>query len=140
MGGGARPIRPSAVAVAAWAARFVLVAIGRFRAVGDYSSAAGTGRAHCEASGIAPAPDVAVPSETSLALHVPGVVETPCREAGSADAVRYDGLKLVIRSGDRYVFLPSTWRPGTGVAIVLPRTDALRLEFAAPGAPRTHVC
>jgi hypothetical protein len=38
---------------------------------------------------------------------------------------RYDGLKLVLQSGDQYLFLPEAWSPGNGVAILMPRNASL---------------
>ncbi len=51
---------------------------------------------------------------------------------------RYTGLKLILQSGGQIFFLPVQWHKADGTAVVLPRTDALRLEFtpvADPDAP-----
>lgn len=41
---------------------------------------------------------------------------------------RYDGLRLLVRAGNRYILLPANWRPGMR-AVVLPDDPAVRLEF-----------
>ena len=64
--------------------------------------------------------------------------ETQCRNPGSAYPYRYTGLKLILQSGGQYLLLPVQWHKAGGAALVLPRTDALRLEFtpaADPDAP-----
>ena len=50
---------------------------------------------------------------------------------------RYDGLKLILESGDQYVFLPAKWSPTDGVAVLLPRNDSVRLEFFPSSAVAT---
>jgi hypothetical protein len=57
-----RPVAP-AVAVAEWAACFVLAGVGLFWAVGDYSSAVGTGRGGAVVAELSTTPDVVVFSE-----------------------------------------------------------------------------
>jgi hypothetical protein len=68
-------------------------------------------------------------SEHSLSLHAPGVREIRCDDPKAAYQFRYDGLKLIQQSGDQYVFLPQAWTPTNGVAIIMPRSNSLRLEF-----------
>jgi hypothetical protein len=73
-----------------------------------------------------------------LNLTAPGVRETQCRNPDTAYRYRYTGLKLILQSGGQYFLLPVQWRKADGTAVVLPRTDALRLEFtpvADPDAP-----
>jgi hypothetical protein len=71
------------------------------------------------------------------------VREVRCRDARSAYPYRYEGLVLVIQSANQYVLLPQSWTPDTGVAVVVPRTDTVRLEFVphtARGALAGAVC
>jgi hypothetical protein len=42
----------------------------------------------------------------------------------------YDGLRLVQRSGNRYLLMSERWDQRTSRIIVLRDTDAIRLEFA----------
>jgi hypothetical protein len=126
---------PTFMAVGEWTACFVLVSVGLFWAAGDYSAAVGTGRGTAVLEAMPTTPDVAVLSEKSLSVRLPGVVETPCSSDDAAYGYRYDGLKLIMQAGDRYVFLPRDWAPGNGPALVVPRSDSLRLEFTAPAPP-----
>jgi hypothetical protein len=41
---------------------------------------------------------------------------------------RYDGLRLLVRTSDGYILLPTNWRPGMRT-IVLRDSPDLRLEF-----------
>lgn len=131
---------PGSLAAAEWGAIFVLAGIGLFWAVTDYSNAVGTGRGIQMLNNLAKMPDVTVYSEKSLALSVPGVYETACAAPNAAYGFRYDGLKLILEAGDQYFFLPAEWNRSDGVALVMPRTDTVRLEFAAPGAERDAAC
>lgn len=121
--------RPPWVAVAEWAGVFVLVGLSLFWAATNYSHAVGTGRAHEHVRMLAAQPSVAVYSNQSLSLNAAGVRELRCHDAEASYRFRYDGLKLILQSGDQYVFLPAKWSPTDGVAVLLPRNDSVRLEF-----------
>lgn len=130
----------AATAVAEWGAVFVVVAVGLFWAVGSYAIGVGATRGQQIERSLSGAPDVVLYSEQDLNLVDPGVTETVCQDAEAAYAYRYDGLKLVLQSGDQYLFLPEGWTRSSGAAILLPRTDTLRLEFTAPGAAGDVAC
>jgi hypothetical protein len=53
---------------------------------------------------------------------------------------RYSGLKLLLQSGNQYVFVPANWRASSGVSFIVPRTDSLRLEFAPAKANPARTC
>ncbi|MGY1831574.1 hypothetical protein ACI8AA_14270 [Geodermatophilus sp. SYSU D01180] len=129
--------------VAEWGAAFVLVTVGLFWAVTSYAGGVGRGRAVDLMERMAGWPDAVLFSERSLSLDIPGVVEVPCAAAGESEVAfrfRYDGLKLVQQAGDHYLLLPAEWTPTTGAAVLLPRTDDVRLEFALAGTARQPVC
>jgi len=73
---------------------------------------------------------VTVYSPKSLEIHVPGVVETKLGSPESAYRYRYDGLRLVQRSGGRYLLMSEHWDARTSRIIVLRETDAIRMEFS----------
>ena len=133
------PLRAE-VAVAEWTAAFVLASVGLFWAVGSYATGIGTGRAEEMAAALPAWPDTVLYSERDLALRGPGITETTCAGQGSAYRYRYDGLKLVLQSGGQYFFLPGGWTTADGAALVLPRTDSLRLEFTAAGPAPPDRC
>jgi hypothetical protein len=122
-------------AVVEWAVVFVLVGLSLFWAATDYSAAVGRSRAMDFVAGLASYPNVVIYSERSLSLDAPGVREMRCQDAQAAYRFRYEGLKLVLESGDQYLFLPAQWTLADGVAILLPRTSSLRLEFFPARAP-----
>ena len=49
----------------------------------------------------------------------------------SAYRYRYVGVRLLTRSGGKYLLLPEEWSRVTGAAIVLPDSPSLRFEFGA---------
>jgi hypothetical protein len=135
--------RPPWAAVAEWAGVFVLVGLSLFWAATNYSHAVGTGRAHEHVRTLAAQPSVVVYSHQSLSLNAPGVREQRCHHPEASYRFRYDGLKLILQSGDQYVFLPAKWSPTEGVAVLLPRNDAVRLEFfpsSARTTPQNRTC
>lgn len=73
---------------------------------------------------------VTVYSPKSLEVDAQGVVETSLGTSESAYRYRYDGLRLVQRSGDRYLLMSERWDDRTSRIIVLRDTDAIRMEFA----------
>jgi hypothetical protein len=117
-------------AIAEWAVVFVLVGLSLFWAATDYSAAVGRSRAIHFVTGLPSYPNVVIYSERGLSLHAPGVRELRCKDTDAAYRFRYDGLKLLLESGDEYLFLPTEWTPANGIAILIPRTASLRLEFS----------
>lgn len=130
--------RPEWVSVTEWAGVFILVSLSLFWAANDYSVAVGQSRAHQFVAELPTYPSAVVYSAQSLSLDAPGVRETRCRDPEATYRFRYDGLKLLLQSGEQYVFLPATWSRTNGVAIVIPRSISLRLEFI-PASSRSIV-
>jgi hypothetical protein len=136
----ASPGGPAALPVVAEAAcAFLVVVIGLFWAVGSYAIEVGAGRARETVAGLANAPDAVLYSERSLRLAVEGITEVRCADPEAAYRFRYDGLKLVLQSGDQYLLISEDWSRRNGTAVVLPR-PGLRLEFAPPGQRRSGMC
>jgi len=73
---------------------------------------------------------VTVYSPKSLDIHVPGVVETKLGDPDSEYHYRYDGLRLVQRSGDRYLLMSEQVDARTSRIIVLQETSSIRMEFS----------
>lgn len=132
--------RDPGTGLAEWAAAFVLVTVGLFWAVNSYATGVGTGRALDLREQLAGWPEAAVFSERRLGLVVDGVTEVRCEDPEAAYRFRYDGLKLVQQAGGHYLLLPATWSPQAGSAVLLPRSDGVRLEFALAGAARPATC
>jgi hypothetical protein len=123
------PPRAAWLVIAEWAGVFALVGLSLFWVANDYSAAVGRSRARQFVAELPGYPDVIVYSERSLSLDAPGVRETRCQDREAAYRFRYDGLKLVLQSGNQYLFLPEGWTSANGIAILMPRNDSLRLEF-----------
>jgi hypothetical protein len=116
-----------------------LISLGLFWAVGSYAIRMGTGDAHGLAADLQCAPDVILYSEKSLNLYSAGVREEPALSPDGAYGFRYPGLKLVPQAGNHYLLLPADWAPSARPAILLPRSEALRLEFI-PVAQSPGIC
>jgi hypothetical protein len=141
-----RPAKPDegpghvALTVAKWACLCVLFGIGLFWAVGSYALRLGPQDAHGFVSNLRCAPDVVVYSEKSLNLLTAGVTEEPATSPDGAYGFRYRGLKLVPQAGDQYLLVPANWAPAASPAIVLPRSDTLRLEFTPVASTELAPC
>ncbi|MEU1199757.1 hypothetical protein ABZ446_26515 [Streptomyces sp. NPDC005813] len=137
--------RPEWAALAEWAVVFVLVGLGLVWAANDYAASVGVTRAQRFVAGLADYPSAVLYSERSLSISAPGVRETRCGTGKAAFAYRYDGLTLILQSGNQYVLLPYRWTRADGVALVIPRNDSVRLEFgpppsSLPGAAQHPTC
>lgn len=112
---------------------FFLVGLSLFWAAGNYSAAVGEVRASQFAEEFtATLPRSVVYSTDRLHLDAVGVREVLCGEPGSEQSFRYDGMRLMLRSGGQYFFLPDAWSPAGGAAIVIPEGGNIRLQFAMP--------
>ena len=118
-----------ALTVIEWATIFVLVGLSLFWAANDYSAAVGRSRASQFVAELPNYPSTILYSERSLNIAAPGVSEIHCPAADAAYAFRYDGLKLILQSGNQLVLLPKDWTPRDGVTVVVPRSDSIRLQF-----------
>jgi hypothetical protein len=105
-----------------------------FLAVGQWADAAGRGAAQSlEAALPSARPAVSLYSKQNLHIDGPGVVAIGFADPEAAYRFKYTGLRLLIRSGDKYFLLPTRWSRENAVAIVLKESDSIRLEFT-PGA------
>lgn len=110
---------------------WVLLLLTLFWAMGEWAESAAVGSARNLARNIGGRPGVVVYSNDDLQIAIPGVRVTEVAVVGSPYRFRYEGLRLLLRSGNRYFLVPADWSPATGVALVLPESAALRLEFTA---------
>lgn len=117
-----------------YVAVFVVVALSLFWAAADYSAAVGRSRAAQFVRELPTHPEAIVYSEHGLNMTAEGVRGVRCRDPEAAYQYRYDGLALMLQSNDQYVLVPKTWSRSDGVAMVLPRSDTVRLEFMRASA------
>jgi hypothetical protein len=131
--------RRRAMSVPQAAFTFILVSVGLFWATNDYSLAVGESRAIEYQQALPTMPEAVLVSTEPLGVTIPGVTETACDHDGKP-SYRYDGLVLVLQSGDHLFLLPKTWTQTTGGALVLPQTDSLRIEFNLLPGPQPQSC
>lgn len=135
-----RPEATEAMAVGKISAITILVGIGLFWAVGSYGIAVGAGRAEGITAALACQSEVILYSEKSLNLTAPGVTTQSFENPNVRYQFRYSGLRLVPQSGPWYLFLPESWSPSKSPAILLRRSDTIRLEFYSSGGPNASQC
>jgi len=134
---------PGWVGLSEWGALFIVVSIGLFWSVTNYSAAVGETRAYRTALQLSTEAEALLYSQDRLSLPAMSAREIVCSQPEGSEAAyryRYEGLKLVFATAEQYMFLPSNWPVGGGIAIVLPRTDSVRLEFLRPDLAQGAMC
>ena len=106
----------------------VLVALLLFWGTSNFAEARGRGLAEDLEVNLPWLPRAQVYSQEPLGLDVPGV---STHELGTAEAplYRYDGLRLLTVSGERYFFLHEGWSVEEGTVVVLPDDASLRVQY-----------
>jgi hypothetical protein len=122
---------PRVWAIVEWTAVVLLVGTGLFWAVGDWSATVGQERGRQVEAALPAWPNATLYSERPLGIAVPGVIETACAASDAAFGCRCDGLHLILQEGGQLLFLPDGYLRATGTAIVIPRSDSLRLDFSS---------
>ncbi len=125
--------RSSPAGTGEWLALVTLTGVALFWMANDYSAEVGTSRAQQLVADLPSLPSAQLFSAHRLGLTGQGVQETRCQAADTSYRYRYDGLKLVLQSGDVYLLLPTQWSRVDGVAFLLPRDDHVRLQFSPAG-------
>lgn len=136
---GRRTTRTTVAVMMEWGMLFVLVSAGLFWAAGSYANQVGVERARQIEATLPDFPTTTLYSEKRLGLDPALANELSCRPDG-AYRYRYDGLKLLLRSGDQYLFVPTGWTRSKGSALLIRRADTLRLEFAPAHRPAPPAC
>ncbi len=91
----------------------LLVVISLFWAASEYARALGRGRSQVLEANLLMRPGVAVYSTQPLHLEGAGVVASELTPSDGAYHFRYEGLRLFLRSGEKYFLLPAG-RPHAG--------------------------
>jgi hypothetical protein len=114
---------------------FALIFIGVFLTTEDVAEALGRGRAELIGGALyQQRPGVILYSDRRLYISGPGVTESQLQPPGSEGySYRYDGLRLLVRSGDRLVLLPSGWTVDEGNASIVRDDNGIRVEMSPPG-------
>jgi hypothetical protein len=124
----AGPRRPAEQQAVEATLLLVLVALLLFWGTSNFAEARGRGLAEDLEVNLPWLPRAQVYSQEPLGLDVPGVTT---RELGTAEAplYRYDGLRLLTVSGERYFFLHEGWSVEEGTVVVLPDDASLRVQY-----------
>ncbi|MGH2701047.1 MAG: hypothetical protein ACRDJ2_04630, partial [Actinomycetota bacterium] len=109
-----------------------LVALSLFWAASEYARELGRSRAIRLAANLDLLSDAVVYSHQQLHIDAPGTTEDPIGEDETSFRYRTSGLKLFIKSDDKYFLLSEGWTRSQGTAIVIPDTADIRIELA-PG-------
>ena len=121
-------------------AALLLVALSLFWASTNYAADVGESRAMQYAREFDDLPRATLYSKEPLNLRAPSVEQVACSESDAGYRFRYEGLRLMLRSGGHYFFLPESWTYRRGVAIVVPERDAVRLDFSRADVPQWQGC
>ncbi len=141
-----RPAAPTrgrthvSLTVATWVCVALLFGVGLFWAVGSYALRMGEEGAEGHAAGLRCAPDVVLYSQEPLDLRFAGVREETVPGPDGVNRYRYSQLKLVPQAGKQYLLLPADWVPSARPAILLSRSDSLRLEFTTVATSADGSC
>lgn len=107
-----------------------VVLLACFWATAIYAQDRGAALAGAMASDLGNRPAAVVFSERQLAIAGPGV---QMDRLGGEDALyryRYSGLRLLVRSDNRWCLIPAGWtRHGNVSVITLPESDGVRVDY-----------
>lgn len=108
---------------------WLIIALSLFWTMSEYAKALGRGRAQQLALGLGRQPSVVVYAQRDLHLGGAGIVKRTLRGEEAAYRFRYSGLTFLVRSGGKYFLVPAGWTASNGRVVVLPDTEAVRVEF-----------
>jgi hypothetical protein len=104
---------------------------GVVKATEQYGNSVGFRRGAAYASGLTARDGTILHSQVSLGIVAPGVVETRVAGGGDGFEYRYTGLRLILRSGNKYLLVNEGYSTGTGFAVLVDDSERVRLDFGA---------
>ncbi|MFL6239316.1 MAG: hypothetical protein ACJ735_07515 [Actinomycetes bacterium] len=110
----------------------MLIGVGLFWQVAEWANSVGVGKTRDLVAHLDSRPSVTLYSAKRLQLDGKSVTETSLPSSDSAYLYRYDGLRLLLRSGGKYLLLSDQWNRVDGRTFVIDDTAQVRLEFT-PG-------
>lgn len=96
--------------------------------VSRYAERVGTQFATHIATELPIQPRIVVYSAQWIALNGPGVVVQEIKQPDTRYHYQYTGLRLLVRSGDKFVLLPSQWRRGRDRVFFLHDDNSIRID------------
>ena len=113
----------------------VVIFLSLFWGTKELASALGRGQAAALSQALAQRPGVILYTTSDIGLSGPGIDREAVPGPG-AYKHRYEGLVLLVRSGDNYLLLPAQWTTESGTALVIRDDDQVRVEFTPHGDVR----
>lgn len=107
----------------------LLISLSVFWTASEYAGEVGRTRANQLDASLPFRAEAVVYSRLRLHIDAPGVTEKALGDDQSAFRFRYSGLRLLIKSGGKHFLAPAQWSRSDGVVVVLPDTEATRVEF-----------
>ncbi|GAA3384616.1 hypothetical protein [Cryptosporangium minutisporangium] len=104
-----------------------------FWTTSSYASYGGNLAARRLAADVDSRPHVVIYSKTDLGLSGPGTSPRSLPRASGRYRFRYDGLRLLIKSGERFFLLPAGWTRARGSVLVIRDSPDIRVEFSVEG-------
>jgi hypothetical protein len=132
LAGRLRTNRKARTARGTWeaAALWVVLILSAFWAISDFALITGRGAARFTGNNLNLRPAVTIFSAERLGLDGPGVTSTPVA-SGERYRFRYTGLRMLLRTGGRFLFAPERWEQGDAVFLI-DDEPSLRFEFSFP--------
>jgi hypothetical protein len=112
----------------------VLLALGLLAvlwAVGLYADRVGTSLARDLVAGLSNQAAVTIYSTERIAIAGTGVDVSEIAQPGSRYRYQYSGIRLLVRSGDKYLLLPVGWQRGRDRVFLVQDDDTIRIDVAA---------
>jgi len=111
------------------AALIAIFLVGAFWTIASYATTVGTNLAERFVHDLPTKPDIVLYSTQRLTLSGPGVAVVELPQEGNRYKFRYDGLRILAHTKDRYVLLPADWQQGRDHAFFLPDDDKIRIDI-----------
>jgi hypothetical protein len=105
--------------------------IGGLWAVARYGDDVGTRSAAGFAARLLVQPGVVIYSTERIALNGTGIDVNEITQAGAKYHYQYTGLRLFVRSQDRFLLVPSQWQLGRDRVFLLRDDDSIRIDITA---------
>ncbi|MGY1698005.1 hypothetical protein ACI780_24190 [Geodermatophilus sp. SYSU D00814] len=85
---------------------------------------------HLESTQFAATPDIMMYSKDKIHFNGDGVQEEDLGSTYSPYRFRYEGLKLLVRGGGKFVIIPYSWRTENAFAVIVPDDKDVRIVFS----------
>lgn len=122
------PPQHSAISRAYAVTLLALGLIGGLWAVASYGEDVGTRSAAGFAAQLLVQPGVVIYSIDRIALNGTGIDVNEITQAGAKYHYQYTGLRLLVRSQDRFLLVPSQWQLGRDRVFLLRDDDSIRVD------------